>query len=167
VKPNERPVIDLPYTSQEWALEVISVGGIALTIGMLSLVWFNLPALVPTHFGPSGHADAWGDKRSILILPTMSVILYLMLTVTSRYPHKFNYPWPITAQNAREQYRLARLLLAWLKAEVIILFTFLAWATIRVALGQAEGLGVIFLPVVLVVMFGTVGIYFYFAYIKR
>jgi hypothetical protein len=97
----------------------------------------------------------------------MTVILYLMLTVANRYPHKFNYLWPITAQNAREQYRLARLLLVWLKAEVIILFTFLEWATIRVALGQAEGLGVIFLPVVLVVMFGTVGIYFYFAYIKR
>lgn len=148
-------------------MELISVGGIVLIIGMLNLAWSSLPALVPTHFGPSGHADAWGDKRSILILPAMSVILYLMLTVTSRYPHKFNYLWPITAQNAREQYRLARLLLAWLKAEMIILFTFLTWATIRVAWGQAEGLGVVFLPIVLVVMFGTIGIYFYYAYMKR
>ncbi|MCL4295833.1 MAG: DUF1648 domain-containing protein [Anaerolineae bacterium] len=167
MKPGERPVIDLPYTSQEWALELIAVGGLALMIGMLSLAWFDLPTLVPTHFGPSGQADAWGDKRSILILPVISVILYLMLTVTNRYPHKFNYLWPITVQNAREQYRLARLLLAWLKAEMIILFTFLVWATIRVALGQAAGLGSIFLPVVLVIIFGTVGIYFYFAYIKR
>jgi uncharacterized membrane protein len=167
VSPNERPIIDLPYTSQEWALEVVAIGGIALIIGMLSLAWSNLPALVPTHFGPSGQADAWGDKRSILILPAMSVILYLMLTVTSRYPHKFNYLWPITAQNAREQYRLARLLLVWLKAEMIILFTFLIWATIRVALGQAEGLGFVFLPIVLGVMFGTIGIYFYYAYINR
>ncbi|GIK41481.1 MAG: hypothetical protein BroJett011_53140 [Chloroflexota bacterium] len=167
MKSRERPVIDLPYTSQEWALEVIALGGLALIIGMLSLAWFDLPALVPTHFGPSGHADAWGDKRSILILPVMSIMLYLMLTVANRYPHKFNYLWPITAQNAREQYRLARLLLAWLKAEMIILFTFLEWMTIRVALGQAAGLGSIFLPIVLGVIFGTVGIYFYFAYMKR
>lgn len=167
MKRNERPIIDLPYTAQDWALEVASLGGIALMIGILSLAWFNLPALVPTHFGSAGSADAWGDKRSLLILPGMSIILYLLLTVTSRYPHTFNYLWSITAQNAREQYYLARSLLMWLKAELIGLFTFLTWATIRVALGQAAGLGTIFLPIVLAVIFGTIGIYFYYAYMNR
>lgn len=90
-----------------------------------------------------------------------------MLTIVSRYPHKFNYLWPITAQNAAEQYRLARSLLAWLKVEMIALFGFLEWVTIRTALKQGEGLGFLFLPVVLGLIFGTLGIYFYFAYRNR
>ncbi|MBI1882157.1 MAG: DUF1648 domain-containing protein, partial [Chloroflexi bacterium] len=150
-----------------WALEAVAMGGILLSIGMLVLFWSSLPALVPTHFGVSGDVDAWGDKRTLLILPGVSLILYLTLTIASRFPHKFNYPWPITAQNAGEQYHLARSLLAWLKAETIILFAIIEWMTIRTALGQANGLGVVFLPFFMVVIFGTTGFYFYYAYQAR
>lgn len=167
MKPSKRPIINLPYTSQDLALEAAAIGGIILSIGMLFLFWSSLPALVPTHFGVTGEVDAWGDKRTILILPTTSLLLYVMLTIVSQYPHKFNYPWPITAQNAREQYRLALSLMAWLKVEVIILFAFLEWTTIRTALGQATGLGIAFLPFVLVALFGPVGLYFYYAYRAR
>ena len=168
MRPKEQPIIlDLPFTSQDLALEAAAIGGLLLSIGMLILFWSQLPASVPTHFGVSGDVDGWGDKRTLLIFPSVSLILYVMLTIVNWYPHKFNYPWPITAQNARDQYQLARSLLAWLKVETIMLFAFLEWTTIRTALGQVNGLGVIFLPFVLVIIFGTVGIYFYNAYRAR
>lgn len=167
MKPSERPIIDLPYTSQDLALEAVALGGVLLTIGMLVLFWSVLPAVVPTHFGVTGEVDGWGDKRTILILPSVSLLLYLMFTLLCRYPHKFNYPWPITAQNARRQYRLALSVMAWFKAEVILLFSFMEWTTIRTALGQAKGLGLAFIPAVLLIMFGTLGVYFYFAYRSR
>lgn len=167
MKPGERPILDVPYSPQDLALEAVALVGILLTLGLTVLFWPALPALVPTHFGVTGEVDAWGDKRTILILPSVSVLLYLMFTIVCRYPHKFNYPWPITAQNARQQYQLAYSLLAWFKAEVILLFSFLEWTTIRTAFGQIKGLGIAFLPLVLLVMFGTLGIYFYFAYRSR
>ncbi len=167
MKPSERPILDLPYSSQDLALEVAAVGGILLNLGLFGLFWPRLPAVVPTHFGVSGRPDAWGDKSTILILPAASLILYFMLTIVSRYPHKFNYLWPITAQNAAVQYRLARSLLLWLKVEIIALFGFLEWTTIWTALKQGEGLGLIFLPAVLGLIFGTLGVYFYFAYRNR
>lgn len=167
MKPNERPILDLPYAPQDLALEAVAMGGLLLTIGMLLLFWSSLPPLIPTHFGVSGQVDTWGDKRTLLILPAASLILYLTLTIVSRYPHRFNYFWSITAQNAREQYRLARSLLAWLKAETIILFAYLGWMIIRIALGQAQGLAFLFLPVVLVMIFSTSGFYFYYAYRAR
>jgi hypothetical protein len=90
------------------------------------------------------------------------------VTVTSkRFPHRFNYAWPITAQNAESQYRLARRLPNWLKVEVIWMFLFLEWMTIWVALGRATGLSIVFLPIVLIMILSTIGIYFYQAYRAR
>jgi hypothetical protein len=54
-----------------------------------------------------------------------------------------------------------------LKAEIILLFAYLQQQTIQVALGKAEGLGIAFLPIFLILIFGTVGIYFVKAYQAR
>lgn len=167
LKPLERPILNITHTSQEVALEAIAIGGLFLIVVMPALFWSSLPARVPTHFGVSGVVDAWGDKRSILILPAVSLVLYALLTIANRYPHKFNYAWPITPQNAERQYKLAHSLLIWLKMEVMLLFAYLEWTTIGTALDQTAGLGIAFLPLVLVAIFGTIGIYFYQAFLVR
>ena len=167
MKSNERPILTIPYSPQEKTLEAVAIGGIFLSSAMLILFWPTLPSLVPSHFDISGAVDAWSDKKVILIFPIVSIILYAGLTVLSRYPHIFNYAWPITEQNAQRQYQLARSLLVWLKVEVIVLFTWLEWLTIRVALGQANGLSSLFLPIILVIIFGTIGIYLFQAYHAR
>jgi uncharacterized membrane protein len=167
LKPSERPAIDIPHTSQEVALEAIAIGGIFLVTVMVVLFWSSLPALIPSHFGVSGTVDAWGDKRTILIFPGVGLVLYVLLTVVRRYPHNFNYAWPITEQNVQEQYQLACSLLTWLKMEIMLLFAYLEWMTIQTALQQTAGLGFFFLPLVLVIIFGTIGVYFYQAYLAR
>lgn len=167
MKSNERPILTIPYSSQEKTLEAVAIGGIFLSSVMLILFWPTLPSSVPSHFDVSGVVDAWSDKKVSLIYPAVSVILYAGLTVLSWYPHIFNYAWPITEQNAQWQYQLARSLLAWLKVEIIVLLTWLEWLTIRVALGQANGLSPLFLPIILVIIFGTIGVYLYQAYRAR
>lgn len=167
MKRNERPILNLPYTPLDLTLEAAAIGSLLLTIGLPILFWARLPASVPTHFGVSGAADAWGDKRSLLTLPSVGLLLYLTLTLVRRYPHTFNYPWPITIQNAPEQYRLARFLLTWLKAVTMLMFAYLEWVTIQAALEQTEGLSLLFLPLILGAIFGSIGIYFYYAHRAR
>jgi hypothetical protein len=55
----------------------------------------------------------------LLTLPIVSICLAVLLTVLSRYPHIYNYPWSITAENAPRQYYLARLLLWWIMLEMV------------------------------------------------
>jgi len=100
----------------------------------------------------------------LLFLPLGGAFLYMLLTVVSRFPHTFNYPCKITQENAEVQYLLARYLLAFLKAEIIWVFVYIQWMTIQVALGKAAGLGLVFLPVFLVLIFGTIAVYFYKSY---
>jgi hypothetical protein len=76
-----------------------------------------------------------------------------------RVPHIYNYPTKVTPENAERLYGLGRGLMYWLRAEMVGLFAFLCWGTVRVALGSAEGLGPWPIYVVLPLIYGT-AIYF-------
>lgn len=166
-KPNARPVLDLPRNAFENALEFLGAMGLLFMFAMVAQYWANLPERIPSHFGISGLPDAWSGKGTLLILPVLSVVLYGGLTVLSRYPHIYNYAWPITPKNAAAQYRLARQLVIVLKTAIVWIFAYLDWQTIQTALGRAQGLGQTFLPIFLVVVFGSLGFYLYKAFQAR
>lgn len=164
---NKRPVLKLPLTGWEKGLEILSVMGVLFTFILVYQSWGILPDRIPTHFGFTGQPDAWGNKESLFFLPLIALVMYLFLTIISRFPHTFNYPVKITAENEANQYLIARHLIAVLKVETIWLFAYLQWATIEIALGKATGLSNLFLPIFMVVMAGTIVVYFYKARKKR
>ena len=166
-KNNKRPVLKLPLTGWENGLEVLSVMGMLFTFILVYQSWGILPDRIPTHFGFTGQPDAWGNKESLFFLPLIALAMYLLLTIINRFPHTFNYPVKITEENAETQYIMARHLIAVLKVETIWLFAYIQWVTIEVALGKATGLNNLFLPVLMVVMLGTIVVYFYKAREKR
>jgi hypothetical protein len=166
-KQANRPILPIPRSPAAAVLEIVAVVGTVLSVALLVQSWKALPPVIPVHFGISGKPDGWGAKPIVCLFPALSAAIYVGLTVLSRFPHTFNYPVPITEENAARQYRLACELLSWLKAELICLFGWIAWGTIQVALGKAEGLGVGFAPAVMLVIFGTAGFYFWQAYRAR
>jgi uncharacterized membrane protein len=160
-KNKKRPVLELPRTYWDWFFDAASLVGLVLMVSCLIYYWPLLPETIPTHFGFSGEADGWGSKTILLILPVAALGLFIILTVLGFFPHTYNYPCKVTEKNARDQYRLARTLLGCLKVEVIWMFLYLVWMSAVVALGHAGGLHPVFAPVFMVIVFGTIGIYFY------
>jgi uncharacterized membrane protein len=146
-------------SSLQIAYEVVAGSGLLFHIVLIARAWAILPSTIPVHYGFSGQPDAWGGKAELLALPVVSVLLYLGLTWLARYPHKLNYPWTITERNAEQQYRLAKSLVGAVKALLIWLFTAISWQTIRVATGQAGGLGGAFVVVILGITGITVVVY--------
>jgi uncharacterized membrane protein len=124
--------------------------------------WATLPAQVPVHFGITGQPDKWESKNEIWVLPALSLLFYVGLTVLSRYAPKFNYLWEITPSNAERQYHLARVVVTALKAETIILLAVISWQSIRVALNQASDLGIL-IPAILVISSLTIATYLWLA----
>lgn len=153
-----RPVLSIPRSTGEVLLEMAAVAGLVLMIGGLAVSWGSIPERVPLHFGVTGEPDRWGSKGEMLLLVPITLALYIGMTVVSRIPHHFNYPWPITETNAREQYRLSRLLLTGLKAIVVWMFTSILWGSVKVALGRNDSLDVFSLPVFLLLIFGWMGL---------
>lgn len=166
-KPGKRPVLNIPLSPTEVFLEAFAAIGLVTILVLTYRYWPVVPSMIPTHFGVTGMADAWGGKETLLLLPTVSVLMYATMTLISRYPQLYNYPWPITGQNAEIQYRLARSFMVCSKTEIMWLFTFIQWKTVQTAAGKAEGLGTAFLPVFLVFIIGTLAIYLYRAYSLR
>lgn len=166
-KSNPRPVLDLPRSSFEITLDIF--GGLGVLIMIFYIVWYwsSLPEVIPTHFGSSGAPDGWGAKSTLLVLPAISLVIYIGLTILSKYPHVYNYLWLITPQNAKMQYQAARQMIILLKTEVVWLFAYVVLQTIQTALGKAKGLGTEFLPIFLVLIFGTLGFYLFKAYQAR
>ncbi|WP_239618150.1 DUF1648 domain-containing protein [Cohnella mopanensis] len=150
---------DIPLTGQERVLQVLTL--IVFLWGIVYLVaqWTDLPATVPAHYNGKGEIDRWGSKWELAILPAIAIILSAGLSVLSRFPHLYNYPVTITEENAVKQYSLARKMVIWMNLEIQVLFCYIEWTSVQAALGKSEGMWMWSIPILLVVLMGTLVVY--------
>ena len=161
-RPVTRPVIsDLQRTSVDVGLEVLALLVLVVLLGMAGFNYMRLPDRIPSHFGFNGKPDAFGGRENLLIMPAVAVFLYTLLTVLAMFPHVFNYPFPITEENARMQYSNARQMISALKVEMLVTFAYISWASIGTAMGTRDGLNPWFPMFELPVLAGIIGFYMY------
>lgn len=158
-KMEKRPKFKIAYSIYEIIMESVSIMAIFINIGLLLKYYTLLSNTIPTHFNAAGAPDRYGSKSSIFVLPIIVFIMYFFLTLLSRFPNIYNYPKPITRENAKYQYRCARQLMIIIKTEIMICFTYIEWTIIKVVLGNSNGLGLWFLLIFLTIIFGTLAIY--------
>jgi hypothetical protein len=139
--------------------EALAGLGLLLLCGSLATHWHDLPDRVPVHFGLTGQPDGFGSKTILLVLPAAAIVLYLVLTVVTRYPAYFNFPVPVTDINRQTLRELAVDMIGWLKAEVVWIFGWLTIRTISTARGPSLGLGLAFTPISLGVVAVTIAFY--------
>lgn len=152
-----RPVLKIQPEPFDLLLEVLAFTGFILLIGLPALNYADLPARIPTHFGPDGSPDDYGPRSMIFLLPGMGLILYAVLSILNRYPHLFNYTVVITEENALFQYQNATRMIRVLKGVVMFTFAYLVYGTIQTAMGRQEGLGERFLIAFLALLAGAIG----------
>lgn len=150
---DERPKIKLELTSADKTIEII---GWLLVVAVWALTITNyaiLPDTIPTHYNAAGQANGFGGKATILTLPLLATVLFVGLTFLNKFPHIFNYTTKITQDNALRQYTNATRLTRYLKLVIVVIFAFIANKTIQNAKGEADGLGVWFLPLTMGLIF--------------
>ena len=150
---NKRPRIKLQLNQTDKILEIvgwISVFG----IWALPLInYFDLPEIIPIHFNGAGKADGFGNKTHIFVLPIISTLLFIGLTILNKNPHLFNYSSEITKENALHQYTNATRMMRVLKLVVVLIFGLIVFRTIQNVNGNADGLGIWFLPLTMAMIF--------------
>jgi uncharacterized membrane protein YidH (DUF202 family) len=142
----------------DWLFEAISLAALTTVFAVVAAHWTELPAQVPTHFGASGFPNGWGDKSGLWVLPLTSVIVYIGLTLASRYQRFINIPFRIE-RNTPEVRRLLLSMSIVLKTVLLLVFAYIAWANVNTALGRSEGLGRYFLPVSLALISTPLALY--------
>jgi uncharacterized membrane protein len=163
---NKRPDIRPEWSIDEKILQTICFLILAVNVILLIMSWSGLPAGIPTHFNFSGVPDSYGSKSELLVLPIITVALYILITVIERFPKMYNFPFEITEKNASYEYKSARKMLVFMKTEVVASFSYILWASIEIAKGVISGLGNWFSLVFIVIVGGTIG-FFYINMIKH
>ena len=151
--PEERPKLKIQLSPMDQALELLGWGVLLVLWVWTGTSYSSLPDSIPTHFNAAGEADGFGNKASIVGLPLIATLLYIGLTLLNRVPHSFNFPTPITQDNALPQYTNATRMIRYLKLILVVVFAGISYQTIQQANGTGEGLGIWFLPLTLVLIF--------------
>lgn len=150
-------------TATAKALEFVSIAGLLFMIYLTASNWHSLPDRASGHFGLPGLPDFWDGKGILWVMPGAGVFVYALMSIVGRFPGAWNFPVEITEQNARREYAITRSMLYWLKAEIVWIFAYTEWATIQVASKQKTGPGAEFILLMLLTLFGTIGISFWLA----
>jgi uncharacterized membrane protein len=141
-----RPKLILKLTAADKALEMLGWISLLAMWVLIFISYTNLPDTIPVHYNITGQADGFGRKGNIISLPIIATVLFVGLTILNKYPHIFNYPASINADNAHRHYTNATRMIRFLKLVVVVIFGLIALQTIRSANGQANELGKWFLP---------------------
>lgn len=62
------------------SLELVPLLLLALAVYWVASNYSALPTVIPTHFDAQGTVDGWGGKGTLLVLPVVSIGVYVLLT---------------------------------------------------------------------------------------
>jgi uncharacterized membrane protein len=118
-----------------------------------------LPAKIPTHFNAAGQPDGWGTPAMLWMLPAIAGIIYLLMSLVARYPAAFHFPGRVRPPARRRLEAIALAMISWIKVEVLGLFAWIQYETVAFARQGQGTLSPAFLPIVLLVVFGTIAVH--------
>lgn len=127
---------------------------LVILIGILIYLiihWNSIPDKIPGHYNGMGEIDRMGSKGEILVLPIISWLMYLGMTVIERFPQVWNTGVRVTEENRERVYRTIKNMLSTMKLIIVAVFSYL---TINSA--QVLPLSPWFLPVFLILIFGSI-----------
>ena len=117
----------------------------------LLINWSDIPDKIPGHYNAMGEVDRWGNKGELLFLPIIGWIMYIGITVLQHFPQVWNTGVTVTEENKARIYPILKNIIGTTKLLVVGVFVIL---DINSAL--AKSLPIWFLPIFLVLMFGSI-----------
>ena len=103
----------------------------------LALIWGDLPARIPTHFGINGEADKFGEKNSILLAPVVITIVGILMYFIMRNIHKIDPKRKYSATTGAVLSKIAVVTVLFLCGASLMIF----YWTLK---GRVEGLQMLF-----------------------
>lgn len=156
---DQRPKLKIPLEPVDWWLEITAMILILFCMTVTFIFWRRLPQMIPTHFNLAGQADSFGNKTTLFFLLPFLLVIYFVFTLLGKFPNTYNYVVKITEENAERQYRLASRLMRVIKTEIIAIFTFIQTAILSAVKSGTFTLGIAFVPIMMIILLGTIGYY--------
>lgn len=140
-------------------IDVISAILVVIMAVGTFFIWKEAPDIVPTHFNFKGQVDNYGSKNIVFLLLVIAVICYVGMTVVSKYPKIYNYCIEITPENKEKQYLIAQTCIKLLNLEMVTIFLYIQLKIGTMMISGNESLSIVIVPITLIVLTATIGIY--------
>lgn len=122
----------------------------------LIISWETIPTKIPGHYNAAGEIDKITDKSSLIMLLVVGWIMFIGLSVVEKFPQIWNTGIEVTEQNKEKVYRILKNMIGTVKLLIALVFSYLTLHSIT-----GETLSPLFLPVFLILMFGSIGIFIF------
>ena len=142
----------LPKTKYEWLMDIVGYLALIIMASILIMNWRDMPSEVPAHFDGNGKVDRWGSKMELLVLPGIAIAMHFFLMVFERFPQAHNYPERLNDSNREAFYINSRQTLNYMRNIINVLFAYIVYRTVSIAMGDNATLGWPFFAI-LIVMF--------------
>ena len=139
--------------------ELIALAGVVFAVAVVADFYSQLPERIATHFNGAGVANGFGARSALWLLVGIAVLLYSALSAINFVPGVVNLKRPLAPEREKAVLAESMAMVGWIKAEVCWMFAYLCLAMVRNGMGLQVGIGAWFLPVTLVVVFGTCAVY--------
>lgn len=133
---------------------MVEIVCLILLIGVLIYLycnWSSIPDKIPGHYNAIGEIDRMGSKNELLVLPIISWLMYLGMTVLEKFPQAWNTGVTVTEENKERVYGVLKNMLSTMKLIMVAIFVYLT-----INSSQSMSLSVWFLPIALTLMFGSI-----------
>ena len=155
----KRPKSKAFFTLFDLIIEIAGLVAILFLWIVLIVTYSGLPDLIPVNYDFSGQAYKFGNKSSLLELAVVATVLFVGITILSRFPRIFNYMVTITEVNAFFQYGNMARMVRCLNLSIVLVFVCVILYTVFYT-GENNGIWFTFLllamsliPLILVIYF--------------
>lgn len=162
----KRQKLKIYLTKIDLFFEVVGWGVLVAMWLVVLLNYSNLPDTIPVHYNELGIIDGYGHKSSIWMLLVVASCLFIGMTILNKFPLICNYLTVIRQDNELRQYTIVTKMIRYAKFILVIIFGYLAFKTIRIALGIGNELGHFFMPLMIGLIFIPF-IYYFYALIRK
>lgn len=119
----------IPFTPLQIVSLILGSLSLLATIGLLWYQWPEIDAIIPTHYGLNGQANAWGSKTSLLPLLALDILIYLGIVILLFFPKIWNVPYRFTAETVVWTYQQMRSMMCLMSLAIALGFGYILYAS--------------------------------------
>lgn len=117
----------------------------------------EMPDIIPIHYDFLGHADRFGPKEKLFDLLIVVSILFVGLTILSKFPNAFCFFTKKIEENIKNQYFNPIRIIRYTKLTILIFISMIVFNNIYTREENYQNLGVWFGPLFLILIFIPLG----------
>lgn len=142
------------------SIDILTFLGLLLLF-VLPLYYYDiLPEEVPRHFNSKGEVDGWWSKKYIFIMSVLGTFMYAIIYFSGKVGG-LNLPSSRNKENLERDKNLTKQFSKWMGLFIVLLFNYISFTTIQVALGVRDGLSAYFTPIFFSIILIGISIYIF------